>query len=287
MQESEENHRGVGMETCFVMQPFDGGPFDQRYEEVYAQAIKDAGLEPYRVDKDPSVSIPIHQIEAGIRQARVCLAEITLDNPNVWFELGYAIACKKEVVLICADSRATRFPFDVQHRTIIRYSTGSPSDFKVLQESITAKLNAFLEKSETLASVTEMSQLTAPKEGFNEHEVVALAAIAQNLSHDSDHASVYQVQRDMEASGYTKVACTLALKMLSRRGYVTSRPFADFNEEYYGYELTPMGWDWVLENQNRFSLREPKSVGYEAPKRLSRPVPASTGFPDMDDEIPF
>jgi hypothetical protein len=47
------------MPTCFVMQPFDGAAFDSRYREVYAPAIVAAGLEPYRVDEDPRVSIPI------------------------------------------------------------------------------------------------------------------------------------------------------------------------------------------------------------------------------------
>ena len=280
------------MDTCFVMQPFDGGQFDQRYEEVYAPAIKDAGLEPYRVDQDPSVSIPIQEIESGIRQARVCLAEITLDNPNVWFELGYAIACKKEVVLICADARTTRFPFDVQHRTIIKYATRSPSDFKALQGNITAKLSAYLEKSEALASVSEMSQLTVPQEGFAEHEVVALAAIAQNLAHEADHAASFQIQRDMEASGYTKIASTFALKVLTQRGYVSSAAHFNGHDEYFAYELTQKGWDWVLANQHRFSLHEPKSPGYggrrpQPLKSVAKSAPEKTGFDDMDDDIPF
>ncbi|MBU0719064.1 MAG: hypothetical protein KJ749_12505 [Planctomycetes bacterium] len=44
------------MGRCFVIQPFDdGGEFDKRYEDVFLPAIRDAGLEPYRVDRDPSV----------------------------------------------------------------------------------------------------------------------------------------------------------------------------------------------------------------------------------------
>lgn len=77
------------MATCFVMQPFDGGTFDRRYDDVFAPAIRDAELDPYRVDQDPKVSIPIQEIESGIRESQICLAEITQDNPNVWFELGY------------------------------------------------------------------------------------------------------------------------------------------------------------------------------------------------------
>ena len=109
------------------MRPFDGAVFDSRNREIYAPAIVAAGLEPYRVDEDPKVSIPIQDIERGIRQSHICLAEISNDNPNVWFELGFAIACGKEVVLICSDARTTRFPFDVQHHTIIKYSTGASS----------------------------------------------------------------------------------------------------------------------------------------------------------------
>ena len=54
------------MFTCFVIQPFDGSTFDKRYRDIFAPAIVDAGLEPYRVDLDPKVSIPIQEIENGI-----------------------------------------------------------------------------------------------------------------------------------------------------------------------------------------------------------------------------
>ena len=104
------------MGRCFVMQPFDKGPFDQRYEDVLTPAIKNADLEPYRVDQDPAVNIPIQSIENGIQGSDVCLADITLDNPNVWFEVGYAVASQRDMVLICANERATPFPFDVQSR---------------------------------------------------------------------------------------------------------------------------------------------------------------------------
>lgn len=277
------------MPTCFVMQPFDGGAFDQRYVEVYAQAIKDAGLEPYRVDQDPKVSIPIQDIESGIRQAQICLAEITLDNPNVWFELGYAIACKKEVVLICSDARTTKFPFDVQHRTIIKYSTGSPSDFTALKSSITAKLKAYIEKAETLANVSEMSRLTTPSEGFAEHEVVAIAAVAQNLYHEDDHTAMSQIFRDMEASGYTRVASTFAIKVLLNKGLLSSNTYNDRDGDmYYAYTLTERGWGWVLANQDRFALHKerPPRAGGRAP--YGSPIPkASTGFDAKDDDIPF
>jgi hypothetical protein len=98
------------MNTCFVIQPFDKDKFDQRYTETFEPAIIAAGLEPYRVDRDPSVRIPIEQIEDGIRNSRICFAEITLDNPNVWYELGFAFASGKDVVMVTEERQ--KFPFD-------------------------------------------------------------------------------------------------------------------------------------------------------------------------------
>ena len=43
---------------CFVIQPFND-TFNKRYNDIYGPAIKDAGLKPYRVDKDPSVDVII------------------------------------------------------------------------------------------------------------------------------------------------------------------------------------------------------------------------------------
>lgn len=260
------------MATCFVMQPFDGAIFDKRYDEVYAPAIREAGLEPYRVDQDPTVSIPIQDIENGIRQAQICLAEITMDNPNVWFELGYAIACRKEVVLICSDARVTKFPFDVQHRTIIKYATGTPSDFFKLRTDITTKIKAYIEKAETLSNVSELSQLASDQAGLAQHEVVALAAVAQNIEHADDHVVMYQIKRDMEASGFTPVAATFALKILTQRGYLAANVYDGQDGDYYGYRLTDIGWTWILANQDKFALHKP-----------SRP----TNFDEMDDKVPF
>jgi DNA-binding PadR family transcriptional regulator len=208
------------------------------------------------VDEDPKVSIPIQEFEAGIRDSQICLAEITLDNPNVWFELGFAIACGKEVVLICSDERTTRFPFDIQHRTVIKYSTASTSDFEKLKRTISGRIKAYLQKAETLSNVSEISKVTK-FEGLDQYEVVALAALAANINHPEDDASAYQIKRDMEASGFTKVAANMALKSLAQKQFVEYGPHQD-NEtgEYYtGYTLTENGWAWILANKDKFVLK--------------------------------
>src|ERR1700752_3053414 len=138
------------MATCFVIQPFDGGAFDKRYDDVLVPAIIDAALEAYRVDRDPSAVIPIEDIEQGIRRADVCLADISLPNPNVWFEVGFAIAAGKTLLLGCSHDPSRRFPFDIQHRAVISYRTESARDFDELRKQIADRLRAVLLKENTL-----------------------------------------------------------------------------------------------------------------------------------------
>jgi hypothetical protein len=246
------------MDRCFVIQPFDGGAFDARYDDILDPAIREAGLDPYRVDRDPKASIPIQEIETQIRSSRICLADITNDNPNIWFELGFAIAAFKEVVLICSDTRQARFPFDVQHRSIISYSTSSPRDFTDLGRKITAKLEALLEKEETLSAAAELSKLQKIQ-GLEQHEVVALAAIGENIISITDAAAGHNIRQDMERSGFTALASTLALKSLATSGLIAQVVLSD--EEGYqfpGYKLTDSGWAWVLANKSEFILKKPR-----------------------------
>jgi hypothetical protein len=151
----------------------DGGKFDKRYADVFEPAIRDAGLEPYRVDNDPSVTIPIEDIQDGIRRSSMCLADITLDNPNVWFELGYALASDKEICLICSEERTGKYPFDVQRRTITKYRVESKSDYSLLQSRITERLKAIIDKSVTLATIDAQSPIKEP-EGLLHISILAI-----------------------------------------------------------------------------------------------------------------
>lgn len=260
--------------TCFVIQPFDGGTFDKRYADVFRPAIEDAGLEAYRVDQDPSVSIPIDQIEDGIRRADVCFAEITTDNPNVWFELGYAIAARKDVVLVCSNQRTKQFPFDVQHRAIITYETESSSDYAALSEKITKRLKAILKKQLEIGSVADRSPLKET-EGLASHEVVALVTVAENTDSEDDRVAAHVIRQDMRKAGYTDIAVTLGLRSLARKGMAQSTTDTDYNDnEYTAYSVTDRGMAWLETNQDQLVLRR----GSQQQNPMS---------PFEDDDLPF
>lgn len=193
------------MPTCFVIQPFDSGKFDKRFEDVYRPALEDAGLEAYRVDRDPEVDVPIEAIEDGIRDATVCLADITTDNPNVWYELGYAFAAGRPVILVCSDERAGRgFPFDIQHRSIIQYSPESPRDFAELRTHIKERAEALLKRGETLRQIAETEQV-APQKGLSQAELMVLAILAGDTVLPGSATSVYSLKHEAERSGLTSI----------------------------------------------------------------------------------
>ena len=243
------------MGRCFVIQPFDRGIYDKRYDDVFAPAIDEAGLEPYRVDRDPSVSIPIDEIESGIRRSEVCLAEITTDNPNVWFELGFAIAVPKEVVLICAEERKTKFPFDVQHRNIIPYKTGSLRDYKKLQGDITKRIKAILNKQQEIDKVSHMSPVAAT-EGLTPHEIVALVTVMQNSFISTLGVSAYTIKEDMNKAGFTDIAISLSIKSLIQKEMIYSDTEQDEQGyDYLVYYVQPKGEQWLLDNQDKFTRR--------------------------------
>jgi len=266
------------MGRCFVMQPFDGGKFDKRYSETIKPAIANAGFIPYRVDEDPSVEIPIQDIEEGIRDSVICVAEITTNNPNVWFELGYAIASSKPVCLLCSDEREGKFPFDVQHRNIIKYGTASVSDFQKLQEQLTEKLQALHEKSQTLRALNQ-PQSDQSTEGLANHELAALVSIGADSYAQVEGVSFYSVERDLEAAGFNRLACSLALKSLVDQYMIETATIEDMDGEHQGFRLTNTGLSWLQSNIDRLNLSaKPRS------KRLG----SQSGYAmPPDDDIPF
>lgn len=244
------------METCFVIQPFDGGTYDKRFKDVYQPAIKAAGYEPYRVDQDASVPVPIESIENGIRSAVVCLADITLDNPNVWYELGFAFASGKPVVMICnmAERVKKKFPFDIQHKTVIPYKAESSSDFDVLRASITAKIKAYVKKDAALQIMSE-SESVSPVAGLSQPEIMVLSILAGGFSPNSSTA-IYAAKQDAESAGVTSVGFNLGMRRLLLKEFIEEVNMQeDYNSERYpGLELTPAAWDWIEANESLFVL---------------------------------
>ena len=91
---------------------------------------------------------------------------------------GYSFACYKDVVLVCSEERTGKFPFDIQHRHIITYKTGSKSDFEALEETITKKIKALLQKKQTVQTLNTTPVVET--EGLKGHEIAILILLMEN-----------------------------------------------------------------------------------------------------------
>jgi hypothetical protein len=243
------------MNRCFVIQPFDaGGDYDKRYDEVLVPAIMEAELEPYRVDRDPAADVLISAIESQIAGATACVADISEDNPNVWYELGFAFAAGTEVVLICSSDRK-KFPFDVQHRNIIRYTLGSPSDFASLSEKIASRLKTVRERPKKIASLTSVSQ--GDTLGLKEHEIAVLVTIMGECLDEGEVMTMQRLKGEMEQAGYAPVATALAVRSLAAAEFIQSATQQDHEDGYYftGYRVTDDGAQWLSDHEELLKLR--------------------------------
>ncbi len=247
------------MPICFVIQPFDSGKYDKRFEDIYKPSILAAGLEPYRVDKDPGVSVPIEAIEKGIRQAAICLADITTDNPNVWYELGFAFAANRPVVMVCSEERTgKKYPFDIQHRTIIPYLADAPSDFDRLKENLTKRIKAIIESGDFIDRVSVADPMVKI-EGLSQTEIIVLATIAGSIYVPSAEVPVFTVKNDAERAGITAMGFNLATRKLSNKHIVEIVTMYDERdgEPFQGLVITEQGWQWIEDNEGLFALIKP------------------------------
>ena len=96
------------------------------YEQVFSHVIKpvcedrEVGLLPYRADFTHMPGSVIDDIQRQIQESYVVIAEITPINASVFYEVGYADALQKPVVLI-ADQSVKQLPFDVRMSRTIFY----------------------------------------------------------------------------------------------------------------------------------------------------------------------
>lgn len=203
---------------CFVIQPFDKGKFDSRYRDIIKPAIESCGFDVYRVDEDYSVEIPISSIETKIKGASFVIAEITIDNPNVWFELGYALAHSKLVIMLCSDERKSNFPFDIRHRNILTYRTEAPSDFEEYEKRLKDIIIA-----RCLKAVDTVYHAITDEELF----------VLKCISRDQKTSFAITPEAKIMKNSLEPELISDCLKSLIKNGYLEYRYSTDSGEGYY------------------------------------------------------
>ena len=90
----------VDYPKAFVIMPFSLDWSDDVYQNMIEPAVRGAGLECIRGDKNPRIGDLTQNIWNEILQAGVIIADVSAPNPNVFYELGLAHALGKDVFIL-------------------------------------------------------------------------------------------------------------------------------------------------------------------------------------------
>ena len=122
------------VKTAFIIMPFgkkkdtEGNEidFDLVYTDVIQEPVEAAGFQPLRCDQIMQAG-SIHQdMFTHIATDDLAIVDITLFNPNVFYELGVRHALRPSVTILIK-KRGTVVPFNIQGERVIEYPSENGS----------------------------------------------------------------------------------------------------------------------------------------------------------------
>ena len=135
--EMQKKQSQTDEELVFVIMPF-GEKFDLVYECI-EKSVTRAQLKCVRADKEIFSGIIMDKIRENIARAGIIIAELSEQNPNVFYELGLAHAWNKKVIMITQNIR--NIPFDLKHWRMVIYDRSNINGLKEKLRTELAALN--------------------------------------------------------------------------------------------------------------------------------------------------
>lgn len=119
--------------TAFMVMPFGFEALNLFYHENIKKFLSSANpqINVFRSDDFKGTDVVADTILEQIQKAEFIICDITTCNKNVFFEVGYAKALKKDIVFLLEQNKPHQF-FDVNHIRRIEYSYERPSEFQQL-----------------------------------------------------------------------------------------------------------------------------------------------------------
>lgn len=125
----------------FVAMPYgvkEGIDFNLVYADLIRPALESEGLEVFRADEERRAGDIRADMFQELLLADVVVVDLSIDNPNVWYELGVRHALRERGVVSIA-SRQGPMPFDVSPERKLRYHVkGGVPDPEYLEKDRTA-----------------------------------------------------------------------------------------------------------------------------------------------------
>jgi tetratricopeptide (TPR) repeat protein len=107
----------------FVAMPYgtqEGVDFNRVYSQLIKPALENEGFEVFRADEELAAGNIRTDMFQELLLADLVVADLSIDNPNVWYELGVRHALRARGVILIQSQREKQ-PFDVYTDRKIRY----------------------------------------------------------------------------------------------------------------------------------------------------------------------
>src|SRR5512139_3711185 len=136
---------------AFVAMPFgtkEGIDFNRVYRDYIKPALQGAGFDVFRADEEQRAGDIRTDMFQELLIADLVVADLTIDDPNVWYELGVRHALRARGVVLVSGGRGTT-AFDVYTDRKLRYSlkdgAPDPATLEADKHTLTEMVKATME----------------------------------------------------------------------------------------------------------------------------------------------
>ena len=128
-----------GRRYCFVAMTYhDGDRLFKRIERVVSDSV---GLECIRADTVPAAGENARdKIHYLINHATIVIGDISGGRPNVYYEIGYALAIRRPALILAR--KGVRPHFDLEGLEVVHYQTRSKKDLKKFDLDLRSQLKS-------------------------------------------------------------------------------------------------------------------------------------------------
>ncbi len=111
---------------CFVISPIGAPGSDVRdhaddvFDFIIKPAMEEVGMAVYRADHDQKVGRITDQMFESILTDDLCVAVLSFQNPNVYYELAVAQCAARPVIIL--NEKGNSLPFDLKDLRVIEYT---------------------------------------------------------------------------------------------------------------------------------------------------------------------
>lgn len=141
---------------AFVAMPFGVKPgpdntlidFNVIYRDLIAPALQDAGFEVFRADQEIRAGDIRTDMFQELLMADLVVADLTINNPNVWYELGVRHALRSRgVILINGGVATSAFDLYTDRKLVYGLRNGAldPATLEIDRKNLTAMVRATAE----------------------------------------------------------------------------------------------------------------------------------------------